>query len=579
VVGLLAAFFLYLLLRSEMARESNAPAQSMKMSRVTQTGHVQWASLSPDGQNIAYAESDGELSSLWLQRAGTSNPLQLRPPAKLTYKDPSFSRDGHTLYYSKCDGGCQLYRMPVFGGVETALGHRADGRITFSPDGKRMAYVRGEVEPSGLVAVRMYVANPDGTDEAALNWQGDGISYQSGAPAWSPDGKVVAFSILADEAGKRRPRVIALGVADRTESTLISQSWDLIRDVAWLPDGSGLIINGRHEESTAEPGMQVWRVPLTEGEPRRITNDLSNYTSISLSSDGTTLIAVQWEWSSGLWIASTENPSAATQLTAGTLDRRDGYYGLSVAPDGKLIYVSARSGKRDLWSIRADGTAMTQLTDGSHRDHTPDVSPDGRYIVFQSCRCDAKSDRTFNIWRVDADGRNPIQLTRGTYDNEPAFSPDGEWVVYVTDENHVPKLRKVPIRGGDSVPVTDEFSQHPAFSPDGKLLVYYRMNQKQRDQRHLVFIPAQGGAPIKTLAAPKNFGGIMRWAPAGDSLWYRDNTLTSIWQLPFDGTPPKSLMKLRNQTLSTFSFSPDGRQFAYSSGPELADVVLITRFN
>ena len=81
----------------------------------------------------------------------------------MLYNNPSFSRDGNTLYYSKCQGGCRLYKMPVLGGVETPLGVRADSRVTFSPDGKRMAYVRSEVVEGGLVVVRVFVANVDGT--------------------------------------------------------------------------------------------------------------------------------------------------------------------------------------------------------------------------------------------------------------------------------------------------------------------------------------------------------------------------------------------------------------------------------
>jgi Tol biopolymer transport system component/DNA-binding winged helix-turn-helix (wHTH) protein len=577
-IALLATAVLYVVLRPKNGGKSEAPAQSMQISRVTVTGRIWSAALSPDGQNIAYAERDGETSSLWLQRAGTNNPLQLFPPAKLFYQFPSFSRDGNTLYYSKCQPGCELHKMPVLGGIETALGIRTDSPITFSPDGKRMAYLRSEVEPSGLVTARLFVANADGTGEEFLNWEAGGSVYQRGAPAWSPDGKVIAFSIIAAEGGRQGMKVIAVSVADHTESTLISSSWQNIRDVAWLPDGSALIINGRDEAAGAEPRLQVWRVSLAGGEARRITNDLNNYFSISLSADGSTLIALQWQTTSGLWIAPAETPSAAAPVTAGTLDRQDGHLGLSVAPDGRLVYVSDRSGKRDLWSVNVDGTGLKQLTDATHKDLAPVVSPDGRYIVFQSCR-NANTDRAYNIWRVDADGRNPMQLTRGSYDSEPAFSPDSESVVYVTQDGHVPKLRRVPISGGEPVSLTDEFSQHPAFSPDGKVLVYYRMNQKQRDQRHLVLIPAQGGAPFKTIPAPKNFGAVVQWGPGGDSLWYRDSTLTSIWVLPIDGTPPSPLLKLRNQTLSTFSFSQDGRRLAYSSGPQLSDVVLITRFN
>jgi Tol biopolymer transport system component/DNA-binding winged helix-turn-helix (wHTH) protein len=578
-VALFVTVLIFVVLRLRKASEIEAPAQSMKISRLTQTGRVRSAALSPDGQNIAYAERDGELYSLWLQRAGSNNPLQLLAPAKVFLEDPTFSRDGNTIYYSKCQGGCRLHTMPVFGGVETDLGVRADGPITFSPDRKRMAYVRSEVETStGMVFPRLYMANSDGSGEVTLNWKGGRSAYQGGAPAWSPDGKVIAFSILLTEGGRRGMKVIGYQIADHTQATLID-SWNNLRDVAWLPDGSGLIVNGRNEASGSQPGIQVWRVPLNGGEARRITNDLNNYANISLSSDGSTLIALQWQWTSGLWIAPADNPSSATQVTAGTLDRQDGYYGFSVAPDGRLIYISARSGKRDLWSINADGTGLRQLTDGSHRDLAPVVSPDGRYIVFQTRRNDAPSDRVSNIWRIDADGRNPTQLTHGTYESEPAFSPDGQWVIYVAEDGIIPKLRRVPIGGGESLPVTNEFSQHPAFSPDRRVLAYYRMNQKQRDQRHVVFIPAEGGAPIKTIPAPKNWGSVMRWAPDGHSLWYRDSTLTSIWQMPLDGTPPSEIIKLRNQNLSTFDFSRDGRKLVYASGPELGDVVMITRFN
>jgi TolB protein len=572
LVGLLATSLLYGVLGRKRGGELQAAVQSMKMSRVTQTGRVSSAAVSPDGQYIAYVERDGELCSLWLQRAGTNNPLQLLPPAKLTYKDPAFSRDGNALYYSKCQPGCRLNRMPILGGVETALPVRADGPVTFSPDGKRMAYVRADVV-GGKVLSSLLVANADGTGEEALNWRGGGTAYQGGAPAWSPDGKMIALPVLSGEDEPTHMKVVGVGVAERVESTLTSQRWRFIKDVTWLPDGRGLVINGRDEASAPELAMQIWRVPLAGGEASRITNDLNNYTRIGVSADGRVLMALQVQQTVGLWIAPAENPSAAAQVTSGTIDRRDGNLGLSMTPDGRLIYVSLLSGKRDLWSINADGSGLRQVTDGSHKDGFPAVTPDGRYVVFESTR-----DGAHSIWRVDADGRNPTRLTRGSYDAEPVCSPDGKWVLYVAyDDARVPKLRKVPIGGGDAVPLTDEFAQHPAVSPDGKLIAYHRMDAQRR--REIVFIPAQGGAPIKSLTVPKNFGSVMRWAPAGDSLSYRDNNLTGLWRLPLDGTPPGPLMNLRGEQLFSFCYSQDGRRLAYASGPHLSDAILITRFN
>src|SRR5215213_7804 len=329
-VGLLATSLIYGVLRRQSGGESQVLAQPMRMSRATQTGRVAWAALSPDGQNIAYVEREGELHSLWLQRVATNNPLQLLPPAKITYKEPAFSRDGNWLYYSKCQPKCQLHRMPVLGGVETALPVRADSPVTFSPDGKRMAYMRVSAVGTG-VDVSLLVANADGTGEEALNSRSSGTAYQYGAPAWSPDGKSIAVHLMVDEGEKTNMKVIEVRVVDRVVSTLTSQRWRYIKDVAWLPDSNSLIINGRDEASNPEPGMQIWRVPLTGGEARRITNDLNNYMRIGVSADGSTLIALQVQATSGLWIAPAENPTAATQVTRGTMDRQDGNLGLSIA--------------------------------------------------------------------------------------------------------------------------------------------------------------------------------------------------------------------------------------------------------
>lgn len=573
LITLLAAGAIYAVLRWQRNKESQTSAQSIKMSRVTHTGRAASAGLSPDGKTIAYIERNGELSSLRIQRVGTNNYLEILPPAKVYLRDPTFSPDGNTLYYSKCDGGCRVNKIPVLGGVETALPIRADCPVTFSPDGKRMAYLRTVVVEGSGAATSLLIANPDGTNEQEINSRSERNAYQGGTPAWSPDGKTIAFSIVAYQDNRSFMKVVGIGVEDRKETTLTTQRWPYISDVLW-PDGDDLIILGREVGSTPESKMQFWRVPLSGGEPRRITNDLNTYINLASSSDGRTLLAVQVHSTAGLWIAPSGNLSAAAPLTRGTVDRRDGDLGLAIMPDGSIIYASGLSGNLDLWSINSDGSGVKQLTDTVHTDAFPAVTPDGRYIIFESNR-----ERAHNIWRIDADGRNPIRLTRGSYDDQPVSSPDGKWVIYVSQEagTRIPKLRKVPIDGGESILLTDEFAQNPIISPDGKTIAYHRIDLQRK--RWIVFIPVEGGAPIKEMPVPKNFGSVMQWTPTGDAITYKDNSLSGLWKMPIDGTPPTEMLDLRGDRLHYFRYSHDGRQLVYASGPTMMDVILITNFN
>ncbi|HKR21726.1 MAG TPA: winged helix-turn-helix domain-containing protein [Pyrinomonadaceae bacterium] len=572
LVALLGSALVYGVLRLRKAGDAKAPGQFMKMSRITQTGRVQSATISPDGQMIAYTQRDDELTSLWLQRVGAATPLQLLPPAKFFIGDPAFSPDGNTLYYSKCQGDCQLYKMPVFGGVETPLNIRANCAVAFSPDGGQMAYVRVDAV-DGEIITNLILAKPDGTDVRVLNFRKvKDVSYQSGALAWSPDGKTIAVPFLTREGGATRYKVVGIALADGAESTL-TEGWRTIRDVVWLPDNRALVINARDEAST-EGGFQIWRVSLPNGEARRITNDLNNYARLAATNDGETLMVMQYQWTSSLWIAPAEDPESAMQVTRGTIDRRDGDLGLSLTPDGRLLHVANLGGKRDLWSVNSDGSNLKQLTDSSHTDLFPNMTSDGRYIVFES-RCEGGH----GLWRMDADGRNAIQLTPGPDDSQAAISPDGKWIYYVATIDRVPKLRKISIDGGTPVSMTDEFAQFPTVSPDGKLVAYHRMNLLQRDQRDIVLLPTQGGPPAKSLPIPKNWGSLMRWAPGGDSLTYRDTSSSSLWRLPLDGTAPTQIMKVRGDRLHNFCYSHDGRRLAYAGGPNLSDVILITRFN
>ena len=73
----------------------------------------------------------------------------------------------------------------------------------------------------------------------------------------------------------------------------------------------------------------------------------------------------------------------------------------------------------------ANGTGQKQLTADASNNRRPSVSPDGRYVVFVSNRTG-----TDHIWRIDIDGGNARQLTNGDAEGNPQCSPNGQWVLY-----------------------------------------------------------------------------------------------------------------------------------------------------
>lgn len=559
------AFGLYKFLRrSNQTASQNqprpaAPFQTMKMARLTSTGKATAAAISPDGKYVVHVVDDGGQQSLWIRQVSTSSNVQINPPADVSYYGLTFSPGGDYLYYVLWDKktSFSLYQMPVLGGTARKLITDIDSIVTFSPDGKQFSFLRG-YPTQGKMAV--LVSNLDGTSERKLITHGLALG-PFGDPSWSPDGKVIAYPAENTDANGDFMTLLEVRVADGSEKPIGSQRWWRLGRTAWLRDGSGLVFTGR--ETVASPS-QIWYVSYPGGEARKITNDLNDYLDVSLTADSSALVTVQSEQVSNIWAAPTGNTGRASQITT---SKFDGLKSISWTPDGKIVYDSAANGHLDLWMMEANGTAAKQITADAGNNSWPSVSPDGRYVVFVSDRTG-----TNHVWRIDIDGSNATQLTNGIGESNPQCSPTGEWVVFNSRAGNVSLLR-VPIAGGEPVQIDVNNADGVAISPDGKWIASTHFEPANINT---AIYPFEGGEPRKILDLASSY---FRWTPDGRSLAFVDvKNPSAIMSQPIDGGLLRELADVKPDRIFSFAWSRDGKQLAVARGTVTHDVILIRNF-
>ncbi|PYX51653.1 MAG: hypothetical protein DMG79_02670 [Acidobacteria bacterium] len=303
-----AAFVGYRLLN----RPHGLNLQNMQIAKFTDSGKAALVAISPDRRYVAYVLHDAEQQSLWMRHVATKSDVQVLAPDVVDFKGVTFSPDGNYLYYVRSDKTTQnysyLYQMPVLGGNPRQLIRDIDAAVGFSPDGTQIVFIRGMPDPA---EVEVHIASADGSGEHVLARLPAYAVFLSG-PNWSPDGKVIAVATL--QTGKEQKFVLnIIRVADANVTTLYSDAAILGRPV-WLPDGNSLLIAvGMPKENRA----QIWEIPYPKGEPRRFTNDLSNYSLyLDLSRDGRMLVALDNTQISNIWIAPGEKAYQARQITS-----------------------------------------------------------------------------------------------------------------------------------------------------------------------------------------------------------------------------------------------------------------------
>lgn len=554
---------------------SAIPFQQIKISSLMNTRNTTAAIISPDGRYVVYASEDAGEESLWLRQVVSSRTIQIVAPATQHFLGLTFSRDGNYINYTVSEGESAtgtLYQTPLLGGTPRKILEDVRGPVSFSPDGARLTFFR--VVERG--ARQLIIANADGSDERILAQRelpNLFVVNQFAGPSWSPDGKVIACP-AASFADDYYANVVAVRVADGVETPLSPRRWYIVGHLEWLADASGLILLAADQETGLS--VQVWHLSYPRGELRQITNDLNDYSSVSVTSDAKTMLAVQNTELSQIWLTSIDKNGGAeqraTQITNGLYD---GSAGVAWTPDRKIAYTTMASNTPDVWMMNADGTKQHQLTSAAGVNLWPVTAPDGRTIVVSSNRTG-----NFHLWRINLENNAAQQVTTGAGELNSTISPDGRWLVYTTFSSGTSPLWKAPLgeNGAPPVQLNDDLSMSPAISSDGKTIACF-YKDKTSSVIKVALIPFAGGQPTKLLDLPPTTAtpAGLKWSLNGQALLFV-NTLrgvSNLWKAPLDGSPPVRLTSFNSDLIFSFDVSPDEKQIVCARGKATNDAVLI----
>ena len=543
----------------------SAVFQDFSVSKITETGKARFVAISPDAKYILSVVEDKGQQSLWLRNVPTNSDTQVMPPERLRYLGVRFSPDGNYLYFVRGEQGQVLkflYRAPVLGGTPQKLVTDIDTNITFSPDGRRVAYVVLNNPELGKFRLVTYSLQT-GEEKTLVTGK---INEALRDPAWSPDGKTIVCTII--QPGDALGGLVAVDASTGKQNLVFESKDGFLFQPVWLPDGSGLLALYTGGETNFSR-QQIVAVSLRDRSARAVTHDINDYSDLSLSEDGHMMATVLRQLHSDLFLARASDLSngEAQQVTSGAA-----VSSFTWMADGQMILEQ----QNVVNLFHPDTGSKTPLTSAQEDGGVfmPSSCPDGRYVVL-SIGGHAGS-KTLTIWRMDAGGGNLKQLSDGKNDEFPACSPDGKSVFY-SDYSNGAKLNRVPLEGGKSERLSDFPAYRFDISPDSKLAAFSTFVSPSTPKQQLALVPVDLPRNTKLLELQRPTQGAIRFTQDGKAVVYafRDQDADNLWLQPLDGSAGKQMTNFKSEQIRDFHWSLDGSKLGLVRGHTDSDVVLL----
>jgi serine/threonine protein kinase/Tol biopolymer transport system component len=565
IVAIASAAYVLAPLRGAIEPASTGTALSiadLQVERLTTSGTADRPAISPDGNYVVYVENGGGQQSLRVRQVATGSNVEIVPAEPgVSLMGATVTPDGAFVNYVRQTGPQrppELWQIPFLGGSPRRLLPGTGGRVSFSPDGSQMAFVRA----SGPGRSELVVASSDGSNERVVATRQTpnqfwavvlGGSYK---PVWSPDGATIAALGASNQDGQ----VVFVDVRTGAERTVNVGPPLLGAGIDWL-DNRSLLLSMLDKSSAP---MQLWLLSYPDGAFRRLTNDTDQYLNPSLTSDRTKFVVVQSESAFSIW---TSDATAARWTQTVPTTPVKGPIGFRVRWIGDdLAYPAAAAGGFALtrWRVSTGTTEVVAQSAGSHS-----VSRDGSRLVYFDYD-------TGELWKGDGTRRERLQGLGFNIGSNGRLSQDGRLLAVIDPTG--PKGPTVLVHSLDdpnSVREVTSTRVRPGgveISPDGRSIAFTSFDDQNQ--------PGWSICDLETCSSRKTFppmGPNGRWMPDSRGFAYIEPGIQSdLWVQPIDGGPPRQLTHFPadGHRIWDFDWSGDGKRLAVARGRISSDIVL-----
>jgi eukaryotic-like serine/threonine-protein kinase len=390
-----------------------------------------------------------------------------------------------------------------------------------------------------------------------------------GYPAWSPDGKSIAY--IAEVDGILQ--VFVKGI-DATQATQITHAVRDCREPFWDPRGNRIFYI-----ALAGDRDSLWSVGVGGGEPEVF---LTNVSTAAISPDRSTLAMLRevsdpGNFSLVLWTSSPPESTPRPSVFPSARHFANGF--IRFSPDNSKIalWTSARfdpvaNEAREFWIIPRDGATAHKVLPTlipAPRHYPFAWFPDSRHLVFTADHIG--SNPGMHLWTADiVTGKvEPLTRTAGI-EYYPSVSPDGKRIVYSTEEDDFDLVR-IPIDGSAVTPflATSRIEKDPVWSPTGNEYTYIT-NRSGALEIWMASGDGQWRRPVTTASSfdgPTFLLANVSFSPDGQRIAYqrRGNRNYHIWISPVKGGPAVGMTENPQQFEDAPTWSPDGNWIAYTT--------------